>query len=68
VGVGVLVGVAFAVAVGVGIGLAPLHAITRLYALTDPSPVAKSHPLAAPYDGLNEEFDVDSTPYEPDGL
>ena len=38
--------VAVAVAVGVGDTLAP-NAITRLYALTLPMPVAKSHPVVA---------------------
>jgi hypothetical protein len=42
----VRVAVAVAVAVAVGDGLAP-NAITRLYALTLPMPVAKSHPVVA---------------------
>jgi len=44
--VAVAVGVAVRVAVGVGVALA-LNAITRLYALTLPIPVAKSHPTVA---------------------
>jgi hypothetical protein len=60
------VGVAVAVAVGVGVALPP-NAITRLVALTLPRPVAKSHPTVAGYAGWNDEFEVDSTPYVPDG-
>ena len=54
VGVGVAVGDAdelgVPVGVGVGVELAP-NAITKLYALTVPMPVAKSHPVPAGYAG-----------------
>ena len=62
VAVAVRVAVAVAaVAVGVGDALAP-NAITRLYALTLPTPVAKSHPVVAGYAGSYDVFEVDSTP------
>lgn len=38
---------------------------TRLAALTLPIPVAKSQPVVAPYEGLNELSDVERTPTEP---
>src|SRR5208282_3079578 len=69
VAVGVGVGaVAVALGVGVGVGPVPPNAITKLYALTVPMPVAKSHPVPVGYAGANSESDADSTPFLPDGV
>lgn len=38
---------------------------TRFAAFTLPIPVAKSHPVVAPYAGLNELLEVESTPTDP---
>src|SRR5580704_953966 len=70
VGVGLGVGVPpVVVAVGVAVGddPDPPNAITRLYALTVPMPLAKSHPVPLGYAGANSESDVDSTPVLPAG-
>ena len=48
-------------------GTLPGQFFTRLAAFTVPIPVAKSQPVVAPYAGLYELFEVDSTPYLPEG-
>jgi hypothetical protein len=49
------------------IGFAPGQLFTRLVALMEPIPVAKSQPVVVPYAGANEVFEVDNTPTEPEG-
>ena len=48
------------------IGFAPGQLFTRLVALIEPIPVAKSQPVVVPYAGANEVLEVDSTPMELD--
>ena len=66
--VAVDVAVGVALAVGVGVAAGDPNAITRLYALTVPIPVAKSQPTPAAYAASSAELDVDRPPYLPDGV
>ena len=66
--VAVAVAVDVAVAVGVGVADGDPNAITRLYALTVPIPVAKSQPTPAAYAAWSAELEVDRPPYLPDGV
>jgi len=50
-----------------GGALEPGQFFTRLAALTVPMPVAKSQPTFVPKAGLDELFDVESTPSKPEG-
>ena len=49
------------------IGFDPGQLFTRLVALMEPIPVAKSQPVVVPYAGANELLEVDNTPAEPEG-
>jgi hypothetical protein len=67
VGVALRVGVGDALAVGVPVGTGDPNATTRLFALTVPIPVAKSHPVPAANAVSSVASDSDSPPYVPDG-
>jgi hypothetical protein len=67
VGVAEWVGVGDALRVGVAVGTGDPNASTRLFALTVPIPLAKSHPTPAANAVSSIASDSDSPPYVPDG-